>query len=134
MRVVITGAVLALVLAPVGAWAQATGAGVFAQFPPGDQKIARALFEAQSPSASAPLTLDEIAAKKQGQQGWGDIFKQMKTQGLLTQKNLGQVVNDFERRHHESAGATARRGSAAGNTKGGAASSGGGAGDGGGRR
>jgi len=134
MRVVVIGAVVALVLAPVGAWAQTTGTGAFAQLPPAEQKIARALFEAQSTGASTPLTLDEIAAKKQNRQGWGDIFKQMKTQGLLTQKNLGQVVNTFERQHNEGAGATTRRGSAAGDTKSGDASSGHGAGPGGGRR
>jgi hypothetical protein len=131
---VITGAVLALILAPVGAWAQTTGASAFGQLPPGEQKIARALFEAQSTSASTLLTLDEIAAKKQGGPGWGEVFKQMKTQGLLTQKNLGQVVNSFERQHNEAAGAAARRGNAAGDTKGGAASGGRGAGHSGGRR
>lgn len=131
MRVLMIGAVFAMTLAPAGAWAQTTGTGAFAQLPPGEQKIARALFEAQSTSASAPLTLDEIAAKKQGQQGWGEIFKQMKTQGLLTQKNLGQVVTGFERQHNEGA---ARRGTASGGTKGGAASGGPGAGHGGARR
>ena len=89
MKAVVIGAVVALALAPVGAWAQTTGTGVFAQLPPAEQKIARALFEAQSTGASTPLTLDEIAAKKQSRQGWGEIFRQMKTQGVLNLKHLG---------------------------------------------
>jgi hypothetical protein len=128
MKMAIIGAALALVLMPVGAWAQTAGTDAFTRLSPGEQKIARALFEAQSTGASTPLTLDEIAAKKQGGQGWGEVFKQMKTRGLVTQKNLGQVVSSFERQHND---ATTRRGNAAGNTKGGAASSGRGGGQGG---
>ena len=59
--------VLAVVVAfglAVSAWAQ-TGTGGFASLSPGDQKIARALFEAQCTSGgTTPLTLDQIAAKK----------------------------------------------------------------------
>jgi hypothetical protein len=128
MKMAIIGAALALVLVPPGAWAQTEGTGAFARLSAGEQKIARALFEAQSTSASTPLALDEIAAKKQSGQGWGEVFKQMKTQGLVTQKNLGQVVSSFERQHND---ATTRRGNAAGNTKGGAASGGRGGGQGG---
>src|SRR5438445_10462869 len=97
--------VLAVVVAfglAVSAWAQ-TGTGAFASLSPGDQKIARALFEAQSTSGgTTPLTLDQIAAKKkEGHTGWGQVFKQMKAQGLVTDKNLGQAVSSFERRHPE---------------------------------
>jgi hypothetical protein len=85
----------------VSAWAQTTGAGAFEKLSPGDQKIARALFEAQTTSGGAtPLTLDQIAAKKK-HTGWGEIFKQMKAQGLVTDKNLGQAVSTFERHHPE---------------------------------
>ena len=110
MRRVIVGAILALVLVPVGAWAQTDGTGTFAQLLPGEQKIVRALFEAQT--GSTRLTLDQIAEKKQpGSEGWGHVFKQMKEQGLLTQKNLGQVVSNFERQHtNEARGATTGRG------------------------
>jgi hypothetical protein len=131
MRMALIGGALALVLVPVGAWAQTPGTGAFTRLSLGEQKIARALFEAQSTSAGTPLTLDEIAAKKQGGQGWGEVFKQMKTRGLVTQKNLGQVVSSFERQHNEAAGATTRRGNSAGDTKAGAASSGRGGGHGG---
>ncbi len=75
-------------------------AGAFDKLPPGEQKIARALFDAQktatAPNAASPLTLDQIAALKQRHQGWGEVFKQMKAQGLVTDKNLGQVVSRFE--------------------------------------
>ena len=62
----------------VNALAQTTGTGAFEKLSPGDQKIARALFEAQSTTPSTtqntsrgttPLTLDQIAAKKQ-HTGW----------------------------------------------------------------
>jgi hypothetical protein len=63
------------------AWAQTTGTGAFDKLSPGDQKIARALFEAQKTNGgTAPLTLDQIAARKQ-HTGWGEVFKQMKAQG-----------------------------------------------------
>ena len=101
--------VLAVVVAlgvAVNALAQTTGTGAFEKLSPGDQKIARALFEAQNttPSksgAATPLTLDQIAAKKKGHTGWGEVFKQMKAQGLVTDKNLGQAVSNFEHHHPE---------------------------------
>jgi hypothetical protein len=80
-----------------------TAPGTFARLSPGDQKIARALFEAQTTSTtygSTPLTLDQIAMKKQ-RAGWGEIFKAMKAQGLLSEKNLGEVVSRYDRRHPE---------------------------------
>ena len=106
MRRVMIGAIVALVLVSVGAWAQTNGTSAFGQLPPGEQKIARALFEAQSTSGgTTPLTLDQIAAKKkEGHTGWGQVFKQMKERNLLTDKNLGQVVSNFERHHPEVAG------------------------------
>src|SRR5215470_3436108 len=104
--------VLAVVVAlgvAVSAWAQTTSTGAFDKLSPGDQKIARALFEAQNTTqntsgGATPLTLDQIAAKKQGHTGWGEVFKQMKAQGLVTDKNLGQAVSNFERHHPELAG------------------------------
>lgn len=111
-RSVLLGAGLVLWLAPAGAWAQTTATGTFAQLSPGEQKITQALFEAQTKGTAAdaptPLTLDQIAAKRQGR-GWGEVFKDMKTQGLLTQKNLGQVVSGYERHHPEARGVPAGR-------------------------
>ena len=95
------------------AWAQTkpkptTG---FASLSPGEQKIARALFEAQKIDGQAtPLTLDQITARKTpGKEGWGPVFKSMKEQGLIVnQKNLGEVVSSYEKRHPEAATKTAK--------------------------
>lgn len=78
--------------------------GAFQNLSPGQQKIARSLFEAQQPSATgpAPLSLDQIAAMKQGT-GWGQVFKQMKSEGLVGDaKNLGQVVSGHVMAHDTS--------------------------------
>lgn len=88
--------------------------GAFDSLSPGNQKIARALFEAQpteSGGSTTALTLDEIAAKKQSGQGWGNVFKEMKAQGLVQEKNLGQVVSRFQRSSH--GGTTAASGGGA---------------------
>jgi hypothetical protein len=94
---------------------------------PGNQKIARAMFEAQSaptagttggtaPSASAPaaktLTLDEIAAQKSSGKGWGSIFKSMKAQGLIQDKNLGQVISRYNHQRSTSGVVTTASGRA----------------------
>ena len=47
-------------------------------------------------SAPKPLTLDQIAALKLGGKCWGEVFEQMKAKGLVTEKNLGQVVKAYE--------------------------------------
>lgn len=83
----------------------ATADGAYAKLSPGNAKIARALFEAQvsttppPPAATAPkaLTVDQIAAMKQGQ-GWGQVFSAMKAQGLVLDKSLGQVVSRYQHR------------------------------------
>jgi hypothetical protein len=74
--------------------------GAFERLSPGNQKIARSLFEAQQPTTTgpAPLSLNQIAALKAGNggedgTGWGNVFKQMKSEGLVDAKNLGQVVS-----------------------------------------
>jgi hypothetical protein len=76
-------------------------AGAFDTLSPGNQKIADALFDAQQTSAApgAPqlLSRDDIAAMKQSGKGWGVIFKDMKQQGLVTEKNLGKVVSGASR-------------------------------------
>lgn len=74
-------------------------AGAFDQLSPGEQKIAQALFEAhmanRPPGTPPALTPDYIAALKQNGHGWGDVFKQMQAQGLVQEKNLGQVVRTY---------------------------------------
>src|SRR5213594_4505983 len=89
-------------------------AGAYQKLSPGHQKVARALFEAQTmpttttkgarktttpspsgaPSAGSangpkPLTLDQIAAMKQSGTGWEQVFRQMRAQGLVADKNIG---------------------------------------------
>jgi hypothetical protein len=79
--------------------------GAFSKLSPGQQKIARALYEAQIQGPNAPprLTLDEIAMKRQTRIGWGEVFKDMKAAGQVSDKSLGQVVKTWERRRHETA-------------------------------
>jgi hypothetical protein len=71
------------------------GANAFEALSPGNQKIADALVKAQTPApGSAPLTRDQIAAMK-AHQGWGEILNQLKAQGLMQDKNLGQVISRY---------------------------------------
>jgi hypothetical protein len=93
--------VCAMVLTAGIAAAQTTSTtGAYDQLSPGNQKIAQALFDAQqaqAPSGTAPaLTLDDIAVLNQSSQGWGEVFKYMQTQGLVQEKNLGQVVQTYQ--------------------------------------
>ena len=76
--------------------------GAFERLSPGNQKIARALFLSQHPTTHgpAPLSLNQIAALK-AKEGWGQVFKQMKSEGLTRAKNLGQVVSRYEHRLHD---------------------------------
>ena len=64
----------------------------------GDRKIGRALFLAQHPTASgpAPLSLNQIADMK-AHGSWAKVFSQMQSRGLLQAKNLGQIVNGYQR-------------------------------------
>ncbi len=74
--------------------------GAFSKLSPGNQKIAQALYDAQQTSTTTKkLSLDDIAAMKQ-HRGWGEIFKQMKEQGLVQEKNLGQVISHANQRAH----------------------------------
>ena len=92
-----------------------TTAGAFDKLSPGNQKVASALFQAQNGATSTPLTLDEIAAKKQGGQGWGEVFKSMQAQGLVQEKNLGQVVSKY---NHSTKGVVTSSGNAGGASNG----------------
>lgn len=105
----------------------AATAGSFDSLPPGEQKIVRALYEGQPAQSKTftPLTLDQIVERKGGRQGgWGEVFKGMKAQGFVTQKNLGAVVSDYEHRHSPSSAARAdKAGTEGGGAKGAATSS-----------
>ena len=88
----------------------------------GNQKIARALFEAQKVNGETPaLSLEEIAALKKAGLGWGQILKKMKDDGLLEERNLGQVVSKYQHRQKEigtATGSTLAGSHKAGNTQG----------------
>src|SRR5689334_5112963 len=96
IRLLVTAAIIALAAAnPL--WAQTTvttTTGAFDALSPGNQKIATALFNAQNTTGTTltPLTKDQIAGLK-GKEGWGRVFKEMKADGLVQAKNLGQVVS-----------------------------------------
>ena len=81
-------------------FAQVPG-GPFDQMSPGNQKGVRALYAAQKPDlppGKRPLTLDEIAARKQSGDGWARVFQSMKSHGLIDAVNFGQVVDSYDRR------------------------------------
>ena len=92
-RLLLTAAGIALLLAaPLQAQTITTG-GSFDALSPGNQKIANSLFNAQTTTGTrTPLTRDQIADLKKSE-GWGQVFKQMKTDGLIQARNLGQVVS-----------------------------------------
>ena len=98
---------IALVLAAGPAAAQTpppAPGGAFEQLSPGNQKIARAIFESQqfsptSPTAPKPRSLDQIAGLKQSGRGWGVVYKDLQAKGLVTDKNLGQAVSRFNHEH-----------------------------------
>jgi hypothetical protein len=104
---------------PVSGQTPATAHGAYERLSPGNQKVARALFDAQAavavpgPTAGAkPLTLDEIAAQKQNGQAWGQVFHSMKTRGLVQESNLGQVVSRYEDQGSASVSSAAQKGKA----------------------
>ncbi len=89
----------------------------------GNQKVAASLFQAQtagtSPTGSPtrPLTLQQIAAKRLSGQSWGQIFREMKAQGLVQEKSLSQVVSRYGQVADSEHGVTATgRASALGGT------------------
>jgi hypothetical protein len=93
--------------------------GAYERLSPGNQKIARALFDAQAAIAVAgptggarKLTLDEIAAQRRGGQAWGQVFHGMRARGLLHESNLGQVVSRYEHRGSLAVSSTAQKGKA----------------------
>ena len=70
----------------------------FAELSPGNQKIARALMDAQvlpGDDTAQAWTLDQIAAAK-SETGWGQVFNKMQAEGLITARNLGQVVSSYQ--------------------------------------
>jgi hypothetical protein len=81
----------------------ATPAGAYEAMSPANQNVARALHEAQGLTPVPPtsgsrkaLSLEQIASMKQSSSGWGQVFKDMQTKGLLLKdKTLAQIVNRY---------------------------------------
>jgi len=103
---------LALALGVTTATAQTTtptsdpNQGAFDNLSPGNQKIARALYDAQQ-SNTQTYSRDDIAAMKQSGKGWGVVFKDMKAQGYYPEyKNLGQVISGSK--HQGTSGTSGR--------------------------
>jgi hypothetical protein len=66
----------------------------------GNQKVAAALYQAQTPgvgTTARSLSLEQIATKRRSGQEWGQIFRELKQQGLVHEKTLGQVVTRYLR-------------------------------------
>jgi hypothetical protein len=58
---------------------------------PSDSQIAHALFDAQS-APSLRKSFDEILFMGQHSSGWTQVFKQLKSEGLIEEQTLGHVV------------------------------------------
>jgi hypothetical protein len=75
--------------------------GGYARLTPGNQRVVDALYKAQKTSAAGSMgtatgyTRDQIAAMKQSGLGWGQVFQRLKAQGLVKEKNLGQVMSQY---------------------------------------
>ena len=116
IRVLLTAVGIVLLLANPG-WTQSTTTtssttiptGNFNSLSPGNQKIANALFSAQKTTGTTtPLTKNQIAGLR-STEGWGRVFKTMKADGLVTAKNLGQVVSSYNHSQRASTTSTASR-------------------------
>lgn len=95
------GPSLALGSGAVAQTKSVTSAPAFDKLSLGNQKVAASLYQAQTPGTLPtgppirPLTLQQIAAKRLSGQSWGQIFREMKAQGLVQEKSLSQVVSRY---------------------------------------
>ncbi len=73
--------------------------GAYNELSPGGRKIVDSLFDGQSigEAGNHAWSLDQIATAKQDGRGWGEIFKQMKSDGLTDARNLGHLVSGGHR-------------------------------------
>lgn len=103
---------------PAGAdlsWVEQTGdtsAGggpAMRQLSPGNRQVAESLYRAQLGQPRS-RSLEQIAAAKVAGASWNEIFHQIKSQGLLRESTLGQVISTFNRtRNSEPADRADRR-------------------------
>ncbi len=66
---------------------------------PGNRLIAQALFNAQKAMTVTGLkawSLERVASARSGGRNWGEVFQQMKQEGLLEAETLGQVVTWYQ--------------------------------------
>lgn len=66
---------------------------------PGNRLIAQALYSAQKSAAVSghqPWSLERVAVSRAGGRNWGDVFQEMKQDGLLEAETLGQVVTWYQ--------------------------------------
>lgn len=66
---------------------------------PGNRLIAQALYNAQkagSVTGRKPWSLERVAQARAGGRNWGQIFQQMKQEGLVEAETLGQVVTWYQ--------------------------------------
>jgi hypothetical protein len=77
-------------------------ASAFASLSQGNKRIATALFEAQNTASigATPMTLEQIAQEHRSGRKWGDVFRDMKSQGLIQAETLGQVLGRYDRARH----------------------------------
>lgn len=83
--------------------AQSSTSAAYDRLSTGNQKVVSALYEAQKPQSQLPagaarLTKSQIAAWKQSGLSWGNVFKNMKSQNLITDRNLAQVMESYTSR------------------------------------
>ena len=69
----------------------------FKSLPPGERSIADTLYEAQR--GPHRWSRDQIATAKLSGDGWGQIFHEMRRDGLIHAKSLGQVIRRDADRH-----------------------------------
>lgn len=111
-RILNSAVILALIISPVLRAQTTTGTGqeteattdaatsvkTFDELSTGNQKIARALMDAQLLPHETSVqiwTLDQIAAIG-SEKGWGQTFLEMQSEGLINARNLGQVVSSYQ--------------------------------------
>jgi hypothetical protein len=82
-----------------------TPASSFEQLSPGSRMIAKSLawaqgaseFGAEPASRGTRWSLETISAARIEGRSWGEVFRQMKADGLITARTLGDVVNSYYR-------------------------------------
>lgn len=88
--------------------------GAYEGLSPGNRLIAQALYNAQKSGTATgrqPWSLERVAAARVGGQNWGEVFRQMKQDGLVEAETLGQVVTWYQ--YHQVTRAQTTRDSAA---------------------